>query len=778
MKQNKSPGLDGITTEFYQTFWPLIGKLVVDSFNESYHIGKLTDSQRKCVISLIYKKGDKEDISNYRPISLTNNDYRLLAFTLAERLQKVMNTLVSSDQSAYIKKRYMGTNIRLVSDIIDYYDTFDKSGILMTVDFKKAFDSVEWNFLFKSLQFFNFGPSFIKWIETIYYKPEACIKNNGYLSNYFDISRGVRQGCPVSALLFVLCVEILGIKMRNTDLLNGFDFGYNKAIKIAQYADDSVLFLNNRNEMCSALNLLRKFGYVSGLALNTEKCEGFWLGADKKLQIHCSMFGIKWPPMFRYLGIFMSHNKDQSNSKNFDEKINRINEILKKWANRNLSLFGKVQILKAYALSQLTLPATTLCVPKDLAKVVNKIFHTFLWGKLEKVKRKKIIQRSSEGGLNMVDVQLYLNSLSASWISRIRESDPNSDQWVQIPNVYLKSIEIDDIGLLFNFDETVEFKNIENLPLFYKQAVRCYNTAFACNRTEFEETIMNQTLWGNKYITYNMQRKKNVLFLRNWIRSGVRKVKDLQFKDGVLDVNQTYHQIISKQNIYCEINLVRKALIPFKAIINQNNSRPINPVRPFKSQLVYNSLKEKLLLNSRSPYEKHYLLQFCTIEEINVAFSKKVADEKEIKLKEYNFKLLHGILPCNLNLRKWKIRTDDSCDLCGNTQSIEHLLYSCIYIQPLWGIINNIFGLSLSYRQILGLDKQFKHDFVTTIVSFIIYKHWLLLSLEHKKRCRAMLLPYFKSELLLRLEIYKLCKSIAIENVEYLERMSLFFSQM
>ena len=86
MKKSKSPGLDGITVEFYQAFWPLIGRLVVDVFNESHDHGTLPISQRKSVMSLIFKKGNEEDISNYRPISLTNVDYRLLAFTLAERM--------------------------------------------------------------------------------------------------------------------------------------------------------------------------------------------------------------------------------------------------------------------------------------------------------------------------------------------------------------------------------------------------------------------------------------------------------------------------------------------------------------------------------------------------------------------------------------------------------------------------------------------------------------------------------------------------------------------
>ena len=160
----------------------------------------------------------------------------------------------------------MGTNIRLVNDVKDYFDMTDKNGILFMLDFTKAFDSLEWKFLLKTLRFFNFGPSFIKWIETVCHQPVACVKNNGHFSDTFGISRGIRQGCPVSALLFIVCAEILGKRIRSCNTLGGFVFSCpEKPVKVIQYADNGILFLNSKNEMCTALNVLNKFGKVSGL---------------------------------------------------------------------------------------------------------------------------------------------------------------------------------------------------------------------------------------------------------------------------------------------------------------------------------------------------------------------------------------------------------------------------------------------------------------------------------------------------------------------------------
>ena len=116
----------------------------------------------------------------------------------------------------------------------------------------------------------------------------------------------------MSALLFIICVEILAKKVRNSKTLAGFNFGYpQKPIKINQYADDGIVF-----ELCSALGILRDFGRVSDPKLNIEKCEGFWLGRDKMLQHNCKLFGIKWQSIFRCLGIYLGYNWQLNETKN------------------------------------------------------------------------------------------------------------------------------------------------------------------------------------------------------------------------------------------------------------------------------------------------------------------------------------------------------------------------------------------------------------------------------------------------------------------------------
>ena len=342
MKINKSPGLDGICIEFYKKFWPVVGKLLVDVFNDSYAEGILPDSERTAVMTLIFKKGEEDEIGNFRPISLTNVDYRILAFVLSNRLQNIIPSIVNTDQTAYIKGRYMGQNIRLLLDIINNYNTKDKQGFIMTLDFTKAFDTLEWNFMFKVMKFFNFGESFIKWIKLLYEEPISYIKNNGHLSEQISISRGIRQGCPISGLLFILAVEVLALRIRSSISLKGLPIG-NKHIKISQYADDGVLYLNDKDEIGCAINIISNFGNVAGTLLNIDKCEGMCLGSFNTNMVLKKIFGISCKSSIRCLGIYAGSDYAKNYQMNWSVKIEKIKSCLERWESRDLTLFGKVQ---------------------------------------------------------------------------------------------------------------------------------------------------------------------------------------------------------------------------------------------------------------------------------------------------------------------------------------------------------------------------------------------------------------------------------------------------
>ena len=166
------------------------------------------------MISLIPKDANLKDLANWRPITLLNVDYKITSKAIATRIEKVLPLIIHSNQTGFIKGRYIGENIRLITDILEQTKAQDIPGILLLLDFRKAFDTVEWGFIQNTLDLFNFGSNIKQWVKTFYNNTESSVLHNGFTTSYFKLSRGVRQGCPLSPYLFILGAEILAARVR------------------------------------------------------------------------------------------------------------------------------------------------------------------------------------------------------------------------------------------------------------------------------------------------------------------------------------------------------------------------------------------------------------------------------------------------------------------------------------------------------------------------------------------------------------------------------------
>ena len=255
---NKVPGEDGLPIEFYKTFWNHIGDPLVDSMT-SFAKGAMSVSQRRAVITLVEKKDqDRCKLKNWRPISLLNVDAKIASKAIAERMKRILPKIIHNNQSGYIPGRNIAENIRSILDIMDYTKAKNIPGLLLFIDFEKAFDSLDWVFLEKSLEQFNFGPDLIRWVRVFYSDIQSCIINNGLCSDYFSLHRGVRrQGDPLSPYLFVVAVEILAIDIRNQENIKGIKIK-GLETKVLQFADDTTTVISDL-ESARALFV----GYVS-----------------------------------------------------------------------------------------------------------------------------------------------------------------------------------------------------------------------------------------------------------------------------------------------------------------------------------------------------------------------------------------------------------------------------------------------------------------------------------------------------------------------------------
>ena len=183
-------------------------------------------------------------------------------------MKQDIDTLISHDQTGYLKQRSAMQNLRLVQDIVEYCEYYDFPGILLFLDFKKAFDCVDHQFLFHLLHKFNFKESFIGWIKVMYKNAVGSVVNNGWVSQKFEINQGIRQGCPLSALLFILVAEVMALKIKQNSYINGITVCSNKTdhqkeFKISQLADDTVLFVNSIKSANIALKEINNFAEPS-----------------------------------------------------------------------------------------------------------------------------------------------------------------------------------------------------------------------------------------------------------------------------------------------------------------------------------------------------------------------------------------------------------------------------------------------------------------------------------------------------------------------------------
>ena len=239
-ESNKSPGNGGLTVEFYRGFWNILGNLMVDSLNYSYDYGELSNSQKEAIITLIEKKDkDKRDLSHWRPISLINVDVKIGSKAIAKRLEKVLPNIIHYNQCAYVKGRTIA--VRTIEDVMEFSQRYNLEGRMICIDFKKAFDTVGGDFLFRTLTSFGFGPSFLQWIHTFYNNISSCVINNSFSTQPFAVERGVRQGDPLSAYLFIIVLEILCIRVRSSKDIRGIKVD-KEEIRLSLFADDLTVF--------------------------------------------------------------------------------------------------------------------------------------------------------------------------------------------------------------------------------------------------------------------------------------------------------------------------------------------------------------------------------------------------------------------------------------------------------------------------------------------------------------------------------------------------------
>ena len=531
------------------------------------------------------------------------------------------------------------------------------------------------------------------------------------------MSRGVRQGCPLSALLFIIVVEILGIQIRNNQDIKGFTFAGNEH-KISQYADDCIAMVSDIKCIEILLNSVKSFSNVAGPKLNEEKLEGIWMGPLKG-RLPNDFCGIKWTAgAVRCLGVFIGHDKNECDVKNWQNKLTKVEKLLQQWKRRNLTIFGKVIVVRTFVLPMITYCAQLIPTPAEFVSDLNKLLKSFMCIRKYRLGLSTIVGMTENGGINYPDILCTIRALKASWVSRLLDNDSYCHSR-NIVNYWCKKIGLDFKTIIkCNFKTPKELPVIRKLPMFYQEVLLAYNLCKTVRPvmdiTPYE--VVTDIIWGNERFKHDGK----CLWFKSWIDSGIIYVRDILDNEGkILDGTRIMNKLQNTCNWIAEYSMVKKAckiverLSSKLAYTNVKISeRPPTiyvksknyDIVDKKSGFYYDILRNQIfkLPYMQKVWSKELNLECLEFQDTwHRIYNIKVRKMPVKKLAEFNYKILSGILPCGFTLSKWKKDIPSNCIVCHVKEDLKHMLYDCKKVCDIWKKIGQKLCVLVKWRHIV-----------------------------------------------------------------------------
>jgi len=416
-KKNKAPGTDGIPFEFYIKFWDVIGVHFLQMMNCVLDKRKLQPSQGRAAIRLVPKIPTPSKITDYRPISLLNTDYKLIASVLAFRLRKSLPNSLDSHQKGGVPGRHIFDSLCLIRDVIDNTGRKSKEvsslkpAAIIAYDLEKAYDLVNRDVLWEVMTAMGYPPLFVDWLKTLYSITELCPLNGNDIVGTVDNAQSVRQGCPLSVHLFALYIEPLLVCLSRG--IDGIDH-YGKRIKVRAYVDDLVVFVSSMKDVRRACEIILEFCAWTNARINKGKTKLLGLGTwtlkvfsqtvvaqsakapsdntevnvsfPSRSNINQTLLKRKWPfdwitqvEELKILGIIFSPETKTTIKNNWQRQFKIIQKILIKNTHRHFTFYGRVLFIKQHVLSQLIHIAHVLPCNKTQALLLQQKCNKFLW---------------------------------------------------------------------------------------------------------------------------------------------------------------------------------------------------------------------------------------------------------------------------------------------------------------------------------------------------------------------------------------------------------------
>lgn len=422
MKHNRSPGSDGLTVEFYVKFWRLLGKPFTSLVNRLLSEGTLSASQREGLITLLCKDESRStDLRAWRPITLLNCDYKLIAKCLCVRLTPVLNTVLGPYQACCVQGRSTQLHGLAVKDLLLWANTRKLPGIFCSFDQEKAFDTVSHRYLFRVLDEAGFSVGFRRMVQALYSRPTSAVLIQDRVSEAFIVRRGVRQGDPLSPALYVLAIEPLLQRLSCDSRISKFLLPPGSPpVALFAYADDLSIVVPDEASVCTVLDVIDSYCRASGARLNRSKSAAMYLNStpSSPQPVH----GLPVKTRLRILGF--QFDPDGLSSENWQQAKEKLETRIQEFSVLSCPLTARANILRSLLFSFLTYVACVCPVPTRTKLILERVLFRFLWkGTTGCVARQVLKLPKDKGGLGIPDLGIVATALHVRWTQVALSSD-------------------------------------------------------------------------------------------------------------------------------------------------------------------------------------------------------------------------------------------------------------------------------------------------------------------------------------------------------------------
>ena len=748
---NKAPGITGETTGFFKCFWVKIKNLVTNAINNTLSIQMLPKRQKIGIICLIPKQDkDPRKIGNLRPITLLSTFYKIISGIITNRLKPILDRLIRDWQKAYLPGRFIGEVTRSTYDVFASAKANNLPGILLLVDFSKAFDSISFSFIEKTLRAYGFSEEIIGWINILLLDFESVTCLNGNSSSRIPLERGCRQGDPIAGYMFILCLEILLIKISKDNLIKPWVSKKGHAHLIDGYADDLNIFLSSSSKEQSEtmlnrlLGIFQAFKEISGLTINISKTKYVMFGPTRKhIQPSNTPFEKLKEDHFKLLGIKLNPKLTKLEI-NWNDAIDKARKETYKWKDVKTSIFGRVNIVKACLLAKFNHIATIIPQPnkKIYAEIENLIIN-FLNNSKRHIYPKALIFKPCEaGGLGIPIVSHFWLALATSWLKRITTS---KSFWLTLlgENIRTKPNLLCNLSTFCLTHETLT----KGTNDFWDIVLNRWDETFKKLRTKNPSLLLAETIDRNPYLTGSpISIAKNRIFapLQTLIDSNyellpLEKIKEKYPEIKIIDY--TYNAIKlateallanlkawsipknphEKQNFLKQTITYSPTLPAFPNILNftkfsQKGCKAIRQTMALDHGTkdlwkCFDKIEQKLGINLE-PEEKTYSIK-------NIVKADRLLFAKELKLQVIRNVYLNGSILYNIG-----VLDSNLCTHCSKKDDNIHHFYECLQVKHVWKILTEILNLTGNYIYIdtktalLGLDSLPSNDYRNLLIDF------------------------------------------------------------